>query len=258
MLVLHELSLGLWEGVVALPLALGALVSILDDVNIAFPLGSLDLFLELLVLQDLFIWHDQLHGSKRVVWVHTLMAELLTCRVGCLFGKSSLVLNSAIQNLLLLLNAELKLLGLTLHCSLFNLALFFLKFFDLFLNRRRLLRICLDLGLNLLLLLFYWIWKLGLNDQALNLLSRRSWRLLFERLWLFCGLRGSPLLVCFLFWWHGLVDRFWHFCRDWSRSSGRTFHLLLLWRLFAVRILRCCILLLAHILRWLGFISLWL
>ena len=63
-LVLRELSLGLLQGVVSLLFALGALVDIVDDVNIALPGRCLDLFLQLLVLFDLFIWHDKLHSPE--------------------------------------------------------------------------------------------------------------------------------------------------------------------------------------------------
>jgi len=226
MLVLGEVSLGLREGIVALPFALGALVAVRDDVNIAFPLGGLDLLLELLVLQDLFVRHDELHGSERVVWVHAFMAELFSR--GCLLGKSSLVLTSAVRSLLLLLTCELKLLGLTLHRPLSNLPLLFLKFFDLFLDRLRLLGIRLDLGLDLRSLLLYWIRKLGLNDQALNLLSWSSCGLLFERLWHFRRLRGSRLLNCFLFWCYRRWGRFCLFRSDLSRLCGLLLRLRLL------------------------------
>lgn len=63
-LVLRKLGLSLLQGVVSLLFALGALVGVVDDVNIALPLRCLDLFLQLLVLFDLFIRHDELHSPK--------------------------------------------------------------------------------------------------------------------------------------------------------------------------------------------------
>lgn len=103
------------------------------------------------------------------------MAEPLKRRVDSLLSERSLVLNSTVQRLLLLLNLKLQLLSLVLDGSLFDFFLFLPKFFDLLLDIRRLLLIRFDLCLNLLFLLIDGIRELCLDDEGLDLFSGGSW-----------------------------------------------------------------------------------
>lgn len=131
-------------------------------------------------------------------------------------------MDGGVEGRLLLFDLEFQGLGLTLERPLPYGALFLLEFFNLLLDFLGLLRIILYLSLDLLLLLFYWIWKLGLDDESLDFLSRNG--LLFE------GLRH----VHGLLWWrHQFSDGLWLLLRD--LFSLFHFHITLLFGRFGFR-----------------------